>query len=160
MISEIYTSSTFGVEAYIIRVETHLESGFHKFSVVGLPDNTVKESRDRVRAAIKNSDLYFPDLKRISINLSPADIKKEGTGFDLPIAIGLLTETSQITLGKIKDYIFIGELSLDGKLRHIAGVLPIAIEARRKKFKGIILPAENAKEASVVENIDLSLIHI
>ncbi|MBM4157329.1 MAG: YifB family Mg chelatase-like AAA ATPase [Ignavibacteria bacterium] len=155
MISEIYTSSTFGVEAYIIRVETHLESGFHKFSVVGLPDNTVKESRDRVRVAIKNSDLYFPDLKRISINLSPADIKKEGTGFDLPIAIGLLTETSQITLGKIKDYIFIGELSLDGKLRHIAGVLPIAIEARRKKFKGIILPAENAKEASVVENIDI-----
>lgn len=156
MITEIFTAATFGVDAYIIRVETHLEKAMEpRFSIVGLPDNAVKESRERIPAAIKNSNLVFPALKRITINLSPADVKKEGAGFDLPVAIGIITESSQITPEKIKDYVFIGELSLDGKLRKVPGVLPIAIEAKARNFKGIILPKENAKEAAIVDGIEV-----
>lgn len=156
MITEIFSAATYGVDAYIIRVETHLEKAMEpRFSIVGLPDNAVKESRERIPAAIKNSNLVFPALKRITINLSPADIKKEGAGFDLPIAIGIIAESSQITPEKIKDYVFIGELSLDGKLRKVPGVLSIAIEAKAKNFKGIILPKENAKEAAIVDGIEV-----
>lgn len=156
MITEIFTAATYGIDAYVIRVETHLEKAMQPgFSIVGLPDNAVKESRDRIPAAIKNSNLVFPALKRITINLSPADIKKEGSGFDLPIAIGLIAESSQITPEKIKDYIFIGELSLDGRLRKVPGVLPIAIEAKARNFKGIILPKENAKEAAIVDGVEV-----
>ena len=155
MASEIFTSSTFGVDAYIIRVETHIENGAHAFTLVGLPDNAVKESRDRVSAALKNSNFFFPAIKRITINLAPADIKKEGSGFDLPIAIGIISETGQIVNDKITDYVFVGELSLDGKLRKVPGVLPITIEAKAKNFKGIILPAENANEAAIVEGIEV-----
>jgi len=155
MITEVFTATTFGVDAYIVRVETHIENGLHNFSVVGLPDNAVKESRDRVMAAIKNTGLFFPFVKRVTINLSPADIKKEGSGFDLPIAIGLICETNQVKPDKVKDYVFVGELSLDGRLRKIPGVLPIALEAKRKEYKGIILPVENAKEAAIVEGLDV-----
>ncbi|HEY5533658.1 MAG TPA: YifB family Mg chelatase-like AAA ATPase [Ignavibacteria bacterium] len=155
MITEVFTAATFGVDAYIVRVETHIDPGMHNFSVVGLPDNAVKESRDRVMAAIKNTGLFFPFVKRVTINLSPADIKKEGSGFDLPIAIGIICETNQVKPDKVKDYVFAGELSLDGRLRKIPGVLPIALEARRKEFKGIILPIENAKEAAIVEGLDV-----
>jgi magnesium chelatase family protein len=155
MITEVFTAATFGVDAYIVRVETHIDPGMHNFSVVGLPDNAVKESRDRVMAAIKNTGLFFPFVKRVTINLSPADIKKEGSGFDLPIAIGIICETNQVKPDKVKDYVFAGELSLDGKLRKIPGVLPIALEARRKEFKGIILPIGNAKEAAIVEGLDV-----
>jgi magnesium chelatase family protein len=155
MASEIFTSSTFGINAYVIRVETHIEKGQHVFTVVGLPDVAVKESRDRVSAALKNSDFFFPSLKKITINLSPADVKKEGSGFDLPIAIGIISETEQIVCETIADFIFIGELSLDGKLRKVPGVLPIALEAKAKNFKGIILPADNAKEAAIVDGIDV-----
>ncbi len=155
MITEVFTATTFGVDAYIVRVETHIDNGMHNFSVVGLPDSAVKESRDRVMAAIKNTGLFFPFVKRITINLSPADIKKEGSGFDLPIAIGLICETLQVKPDKVKDYIFAGELSLDGRLRKVPGILPIALEAKRKEFKGIILPVENAKEAAIVEGLDV-----
>ncbi|HEY5124159.1 MAG TPA: YifB family Mg chelatase-like AAA ATPase [Ignavibacteria bacterium] len=155
MITEVFTAATFGVDAYIVRVETHIDPGMHNFSVVGLPDNAVKESRDRVMAAIKNTGLFFPFVKRVTINLSPADIKKEGSGFDLPIAIGIICETNQVKPDKVKDYVFAGELSLDGRLRKIPGVLPIALEARRKEFKGIILPIGNAKEAAIVEGLDV-----
>lgn len=156
MITEVFTAATYGIDAYIVRVETHLEKAMQPgFSIVGLPDNAVKESRERIPAAIKNSNLVFPLLKRITINLSPADIKKEGAGFDLPISIGIIAESSQVTPEKIKDYVFLGELSLDGKLRKVPGVLPIAIEAKARNFKGIILPAENAKEAAIVEGIEV-----
>lgn len=155
MITEVFTATTFGVDAYIVRVETHIDNGMHNFSVVGLPDSAVKESRDRVMAAIKNTGLFFPFVKRITINLSPADIKKEGSGFDLPIAIGLICETLQVKPDKVKDYVFAGELSLDGRLRKVPGILPIALEAKRKEFKGIILPVENAKEAAIVEGLDV-----
>jgi len=156
MISEIFTSATFGVDAYIIRVETHLDgSAQTSFMVVGLPDNAVKESRDRVSAAIKNSGYQFPFNNRITINLSPADIKKEGSALDLPIAAALLTETGQIKPDKVKKYIILGELSLDGKLRSVSGALPIAIEAKKKNIEGIILPSVNADEAAFVEGVNI-----
>jgi magnesium chelatase family protein len=156
MISEIFTSATIGVDAYTIRVETHIENmNKGAFNVVGLPDNTVKESRDRVSAAIKNSGFVFPKSKKITINLSPADIKKEGSGLDLPIAIALLTETGQIEAYKVKNFIILGELSLDGKLRSVSGVLPIAIEASKHNFDGIILPSSNADEGAIVGGVNI-----
>jgi len=154
MISEIFTATTYGVDAFIVRVETHIDNALFTFAIVGLPDSTVKESKERVAAAIKNSLFHFP-VRRYTVNLSPADIKKEGSGFDLPIAIGIICETSQVSPSKVKDYIFIGELSLDGKLRPVTGVLPIAIEGKKNNFKGIILSVENAKEAAIVEGIDV-----
>lgn len=154
MISEIFTATTYGVDAFVVRVETHIDNSLFSFAIVGLPDSAVKESKERVAAAIKNSLFHFP-IRRYTVNLSPADIKKEGSGFDLPIAIGIICETSQVSPSRVKDYIFIGELSLDGKLRPVTGVLPIAIEGRKNNFKGIILPVENAKEAAIVEGIDV-----
>ncbi|CAN5568179.1 YifB family Mg chelatase-like AAA ATPase [soil metagenome] len=154
MISEVYSASTYGVDAYIIRVETHIESGLLNVAIVGLPDAAVKESRDRVAAAIKNSGLIFP-IRRYTINLAPADIKKAGSAFDLPIAVGIITELGQMLPEKLKDYVLIGELSLDGKLRPVPGVLSIAIEAKKENFKGIIVPVENAKEAAVVKGLDV-----
>lgn len=154
MITEVFSASTYGVDAYIIRDETHIESGLFSFAIVGLPDSAVKESKERVAAAIKNSMFHFP-LRRYTVNLAPADLRKGGSGFDLPMAIGILCETSQASPVKVKDYVFVGELSLDGKLRAVPGVLPIALEAKKNKFKGIILPLENAKEAAIVEDIDV-----
>jgi len=154
MITEVFTATTYGVDAFIVRVETHIERAVFSFAIVGLPDRAVKESKERVAAAIKNSLFHFP-VKRYTVNLAPADVKKEGSGFDLPIAIGIISETSQVSPSIVKDYVFIGELSLDGKLRPVNGVLPIAIEAKRNNFKGVILPVENAKEAAIVEGIDI-----
>ncbi len=154
MITEVFTASTYGVDAYIIRDETHIDKTLFAFAIVGLPDNAVKESKERVAAAIKNSMFHFP-IRRYTVNLAPADVKKEGSGFDLPIAIGILCETSQASPVKVKDYVFVGELSLDGKLRPVQGILPIALETKKNNFKGIILPAENAKEAAIVEGIDV-----
>lgn len=154
MITEVFTATTYGVDAFIVRVETHIERAVFSFAIVGLPDSAVKESKERVAAAIKNSLFHFP-VKRYTVNLAPADVKKEGSGFDLPIAIGIICETSQVSPSVVKDYIFIGELSLDGKLRPVNGVLPIALEAKKNKFKGLILPVENAKEAAIVEGINI-----
>jgi magnesium chelatase family protein len=154
MITEVFTASTYGVDAYIIREETHIEKGLYTFAIVGLPDSAVKESKERVAAAVKNSMFHFP-IRRYTVNLAPADVKKEGSGFDLPIAVGILCETSQVSPVKVKDYVFVGELSLDGKLRPVSGILPIALETKKNNFKGIILPVENAKEAAIVEEIDV-----
>ena len=154
MITEVFSAATFGVDAYIVRVETHVENGLFAFAIVGLPDSAVKESKERVAAAIKNNAYLFP-IKRYTINLAPADVRKEGSGFDLPIAIGILAELGQIIPDIINQYIFLGELSLDGKLRKVNGVLPIALEAKSKGFKGIILPVENAAEAAIVEGIEV-----
>lgn len=154
MVSEVLTASTYGVDAFIVRTETHIEPGVPMFSMVGLPDTAVKEARDRVAAAIKNSDFVYP-IKRYTINLAPADTRKEGTGFDLPIAIGILCETRQVIPDNIPDYVFIGELSLDGKLRRVSGVLPIAIETKRNGIRGIILPKDNAEEAGIVEGLEV-----
>jgi len=154
MLSKIFTSATYGIDAYIIEVETNVEKNVPNFTIVGLPDNAVKESKERVIAAIKNSGFDFPSRK-ITINLAPADIKKEGSSFDLSIAIGILSANELVSNTYLEDSIFLGELALDGKLRHVKGSLPISVEARKKGIKRIILPAESAKEASIVDDVEV-----
>jgi magnesium chelatase family protein len=154
MLSKILSSATYGIDAYLVEVETHVEKQIPGFIIVGLPDSAVKESRERVTAAIKNSGFEYP-LKKITVNLAPADIKKEGSSFDLPIAIGLLTAIGLIESNKINDTVFLGELSLDGKLRPVKGSLPITVEAKKKGIKRIILPSESSAEASIVDGIDV-----
>ena len=153
MLSTLLSSTTFGINAYIVKVETHIESaGFGYFNIVGLPDASVKESKDRVASAIKNCGFSLP-IRRTVVNLAPADIKKEGSGFDLPIALGILAAQNSELNEKVKNYIFVGELSLDGTLRPIKGILPMAIEAKNKSVAGFILPEQNAREAAIVNGI-------
>src|SRR5579872_933564 len=127
MLSHIFSSATVGINAYVIDIETNIENQIFQFNIVGLPDNAVRESRERVGAAIKNSGLSFPN-KRITVNLAPADIRKEGSAFDLPIAIGILAALEQVNTDRLNKFIILGELALDGALRSVHGVLPIAIE--------------------------------
>lgn len=152
MFSKVLSAAVLGIDAYIVEVETHLEGQLPHFAMVGLPEGAVRESKERVNAAIKNSDFRFP-LKRIIVNLAPADIKKEGSAFDLSIAIGILAAMGQVSQESLEDYVILGELSLDGSLRPIRGALPIAIAAKKAKKKGILLPAENAKEAAISHEI-------
>ncbi len=154
MLSQVLSSATYGINAHTVQVETNLEKGLQSFVVVGLPDNAVKESRERVIAAIKNSNIQLPHL-RITVNLAPADIKKEGSSYDLPIAIGILTATENIKSELLKDFIILGELALDGTLRPVHGILPVAVEAKKNNLRGIILPKENSKEAAMVEGIEV-----
>jgi magnesium chelatase family protein len=154
MFSKIFSSSTFGINAVIVEVETHFEKQLPSIIIVGLPDSAVRESKERVTAAIKNSGFEFP-LKKITINLAPADIKKEGSSFDLPIAIGVLSANGIIPIESVEKILFLGELSLDGSLRKIKGTLPIAVEAKKIGFEKIILPFESVKEASIVDGIDV-----
>jgi magnesium chelatase family protein len=154
MLSKILSSATYGIDAYLVEVETHVEKQIPGFIIVGLPDSAVKESRERVTAAIKNSGLDYP-LKKITVNLAPADIKKEGSSFDLPIAIGLISATGLIESDKLDDTVFLGELSLDGKLRPVKGALPITVESKKKGIKRIILPVESSAEASIVDEIEV-----
>ncbi len=154
MLSKVLSSAIYGIEAYIVDVEVDLSPGLFAFSTVGLPDTAVKESRDRVMAAIKNTGFDFPQ-KRVTVNLAPADVKKEGSSFDLPIAVGILNAGGFIKPDRIKEFIILGELSLDGRIKPIKGALPIAISAKANNINSIILPSENAKEAAVVESIDV-----
>ncbi len=149
MISKIYSAALMGIDAYLVEVETHIERGIPVFGIVGLPDSAVKESRDRVEAAIKNSGFRFSRQQRITVNLAPADIKKEGSSYDLPIAIGILTARGEVNAEAADRYLILGELALDGSLRPIHGALSIAIKAREAKFEGILLPQENAREAAM-----------
>lgn len=151
MVSKSYGSSVYGVNASTITVEVNVGQGT-KFWMVGLPDNAVKESAHRVDSAIKFSGYKMPRQK-VVVNLAPADVKKEGSSYDLPIAIGILKSSGQIEGKAVEDYIIMGELALDGALRPIKGVLPIAIEARKQEFKGVILPKINAPEAAIVNNL-------
>ena len=152
MLSKVLSSSVIGIEAHTVEVEVDISSrGLPHFSMVGLPDTAVKESRDRVRSALKNIGFNFP-LKQITVNLAPADLKKEGSAFDLPIAIGIITSEGLIDPEAIKGYIFTGELSLDGKIKPVRGALSMALLVRGLGLRGIILPAVNAPEAAVVEN--------
>jgi magnesium chelatase family protein len=154
MLVKTYGSAVYGVDAATITVETSVEQGM-KFFMVGLPDNAVKESQHRVETAIKHIGYKMP-RQRVVINLAPADIKKEGSSYDLTIAIGILAGSGQIDCEKnVEEYIIMGELSLDGGLQSIKGSLPIAIQARKEKFKGIILPKQNAREAAIVNNLDV-----
>jgi magnesium chelatase family protein len=154
MLSKIYSGATYGIDAYVVEVETHIDKNIPGFTIVGLPDNAVKESRERVNAAVKNSGITHKP-QRITVNLAPADIKKEGSSFDLPIAIGLLCSNEIIHEDLIQDTMLLGELALDGQLRSVKGVLPISAEARKKGFKRMILPEESAREASIVKGIDV-----
>ena len=154
MISRVLSAAVLGIDAYIVKVEAHLERGLPAFFTVGLPEGAVKESKERVGAAIKNSGYNFPS-RRITINLAPADIRKEGSAFDLPIAIGLLTAMGEIDNTLLDKFVILGELSLDGSLRSVKGVLPISVKAKKEDLVGIIVPKENAKEAAIVEGIDV-----
>lgn len=154
MFSKLYSSATLGINAYLVEVEAHFQRQVPAFTIVGLPDNAVKESRERVTAAIRNSGYEFP-IKRITINLAPADIKKEGSGFDLPIALSILSANEIIKKESLADSVFLGELSLDGRLRNIKGALSISAEAKQKGIRRIFLPIETANEASIVEGIEV-----
>ncbi len=158
MLVKSYSSSVHGVEAKTITVEVNaggnVVAGKSFYNLVGLPDNAVKEGFQRIESAIKNVGYKMMRLKLV-VNLAPADIKKEGSAYDLPIALGILAATKQIKNGMLGDYIIMGELALDGALRPIRGALPIAIQARKEGYKGIILPHQNAKEAAIVNELDV-----
>jgi magnesium chelatase family protein len=154
MLSRTLTCATYGIEAHLVEVETSVEGGQYHFGIVGLPDNTVRESRDRVVAAIKNSGFAFP-FRHLIVNLAPADIKKEGSSYDLPIALGILTASGQLESDVLEKFVIIGELMLDGTIRHVHGALPIAVEVKKRGKKGIVLPKDNAKEAAMIEGIDV-----
>jgi magnesium chelatase family protein len=143
----------YGVNAYLITIEVNVSKGT-KYYMVGLPDNAVKESQQRIEAAVKHLGHKMPRQK-IVINMAPADIRKEGAAYDLPIAMGIMAASGQLNPDLLNKYVIMGELSLDGGLRPIKGVLPIAIEARRQGYKGFILPKVNAKEAAIVNNLDV-----
>ncbi len=152
MLVKTYGSAVYGVDAITITVEVNVSQGI-KFFLVGLPDNAVKESHQRIAAALKNNGYRIPG-KEITINMAPADIRKEGSSYDLTLAMGILAASGQVTKPELtEEYVIMGELSLDGELRPIKGALPIAIKAQKEGFKGIILPAANAKEAAIVEGL-------
>ena len=153
MLAKVLSGTTLGIDAYLVEVEVDISRGLPAFSTVGLPDNAVKESKDRVRSAVKNSGYTFP-ARRITVNLAPADVKKEGTTFDLPVAAGILKAEGILADKKLTDYIIVGELSLDGSIRPVRGALSIAVCAGRLGKK-LILPVENAPEAALVEGLEV-----
>jgi magnesium chelatase family protein len=155
MLVKTYGSAVYGVEAITITVEVSVNNQGQNYYIVGLPDNAVKESLQRVESAIKSNHYFMPRTKLV-VNLAPADIRKTGTAFDLPIAIGTLGATDQLqNAEKLSEYVIMGELSLDGEIRPIKGALPIAIQARKENFKGLIVPMQNAKEAAMVNNLNV-----
>jgi magnesium chelatase family protein len=153
MLVKTFGSAVFGVNATTITVEVNLSSGVN-FILVGLPDNAVKESQKRIVAALKNCNLQYPKVE-ITVNMAPADIRKEGSSYDLTIALGILAASSQVRQDELEKYIIMGELSLDGGLQPIKGVLPIAIQAKEEGFKGFILPVQNAREAAIVAGLEV-----
>jgi len=154
VLARVRSATLSGVEAATIFVEVDVTSGLPSFTTVGLPDSTVRESRDRVRAAIRNAGLEFP-IERITVNLAPADLRKEGAAFDLPTAVGILCATGLIKPARLERALVVGELSLDASVRAIRGVLPVALHARREGFTPLLVPAANAAEAGVVAGIDV-----
>src|SRR5512136_1136163 len=154
MLARVLSSAVFGIDAYVVEVEVDIAQGLPAFATVGLPEGAVKESKDRVKAAVKNCGYDFP-VRRITVNLAPADIKKEGAAFDLPMAIGILAATEIVQKEKLDQYFILGELSLDGQVKPVKGTLPIAVAARDARVKGILLPRGNAREAAVVAGVDV-----
>ena len=153
MLAKVFSGATVGLSGVLIEVEVDIASqGLPAFNIVGLPDKAVEEAKERVRSAIKNSGADFPP-RRITVNLAPADLPKAGPSFDLPMAVGILIASEQLPKPDLSKSLFLGELSLDGSLRHTAGILPMALLAREKKFNSIFLPATNSEEASVVKNV-------
>ncbi|MDA9776011.1 YifB family Mg chelatase-like AAA ATPase [Flavobacteriales bacterium] len=153
MLVKTYGCAVFGIEATIVTVEVNISNGVN-FFLVGLPDSAVKESQQRIQAALKNNGYKIP-VKEITVNMAPADIRKEGSAYDMTIAMGILAASEQINPEKVSEYLIMGELSLDGSLQPLKGVLPIAIEARKHGLKGIILPKQNAREAAIVDGMDV-----
>lgn len=154
-VAKIYSAATVGLESYLVEVEVDIGAGLPSFTIVGLPDKAIDESKERIRAAIKNSGIFFPQ-HRLTVNLAPADVKKEGPSFDLPMAVGILLADEQI--GRAPEFdkaLYVGELSLDGKLRHINGVLPIVMFAVEQGFERIYIPTVNAGEAALVSGIEI-----
>jgi len=149
----VYSRAQVGVEAPLVTVEVHLSNGLPGLSIVGLPEAAVKESKDRVRGALLNANFDFP-ARRITINLAPADLPKDGGRFDLPIALGILAASGQIPSEILSKYEFLGELALGGELRHIRGVLPAAIQTRQAG-RQLVIPKQNAHEASLVDGFDI-----
>lgn len=155
MLANVKSVSVYGIEGYLVEVEIYVAKGeMPSTIIVGLPDTAVKESRDRVKAALNNSGYQFPG-KNVIINLAPADRKKEGPVFELPIAVGILAATSQLEIPDLSEYAIVGELSLDGKVRSVKGCLPMALKCREQGIKKMLLPSENAPEAAVVEGLDV-----
>ena len=153
MLKKVFGSAVFGVEATTITVEVNVDAGVG-YHLVGLPDNAIKESNFRIAAALQNNGYKIPG-KKIIINMSPADLRKEGSSYDLTLAIGILAATDQIQAENLEEYLIMGELSLDGNLQPIKGALPIAIKAKEEGYKGFILPIQNAKEAAIVNDLEV-----
>lgn len=153
MLVKTYGSTIVGINAITITIEVNIDIGI-AFFLVGLPDNAIKESHQRIEAALRNNGYKIPK-KKITINMAPADLRKEGSSYDLTLAIGILAASEQIESKNVGNYIIMGELSLDGSLQPIKGALPIAIEAKKKGFKGFILPEQNAREAAIVSGLEI-----
>lgn len=154
MLSIVQTISLMGLYGNLVEVQTDVSNGLPSFDIVGLPDITVKESKERIKSAIRNSNIKLVS-KKILINLAPADVKKEGSSYDLPIAVGILIAINVIKKSRIKDSIFIGELSLDGKVNKVTGVLPMCIEAKKLGINTVFVPKQNEKEASIVNGLKI-----
>ncbi|MBP7773378.1 MAG: ATP-binding protein, partial [Bacteroidia bacterium] len=153
MLVKTYGSAVYGIHATTITVEVNLGTGIN-FYLVGLPDSAVKESHKRIVAALRNCKFNNP-RHEITVNMAPADIRKEGSAYDLPIALGILAGSAQVNQERLGEYVIMGELSLDGGVQPIKGVLPIAIQAQKEGFKGVILPAANAREAAIVGGLEV-----
>jgi magnesium chelatase family protein len=153
MLVKTYGSAIYGVSAITITIEVSVEKGVN-FMLVGLPDNAVKESQQRIQSALNQCEHHIPQ-RRVVINMAPADIRKEGSAYDLPLAIGIIAADGQMRSDELEKYVIMGELGLDGTLRPVKGALPMAIEARKRKYKGIILPKDNAREAAIVNNLEV-----
>ena len=154
MIANVKTISLNGIDGNLVEVQTDITGGLPMFEIVGLPDASVRESKERIKSAIKNSKIEFPS-RRIIINLAPASSRKEGTSYDLPIAIGILAALEEVICENLENTIFIGELSLDGKINRVNGILPMCIEALNLGIKRVILPKANEREAAVVKNLEI-----
>ena len=155
MLAKVMSCAIVGLEGKVVEVEVDISQGMPSFSIVGLPDAAVRESRDRVHAAIKNCQLNFPANKRLTVNLAPADLRKEGPAYDLPIAIGILAATRQVWPDKLEDTLIVGELSLNGDVRHTKGILPMAALARQEGYTKIMVPAVNAEEGAMMPGVEV-----
>jgi len=154
MLARVLSSAILGINAYLIEVEVDIQHGLPAWITVGLPDTVVKESKERIRSAIKNCGYYFPTDK-ITVNLAPASQRKEGSAFDLPIALGILAASGQIKTEILKEYVFLGELSLDGRIKPVNGILPVALCVRKEGLKGLIVPKGNVAEAAIIPDIEV-----
>lgn len=154
MLARVWSASIVGIDAVKVGVEVDISGGLPGIVVLGLPDSAVQESKERVKATLKNAGFAFP-MRKIVINLTPADLRKEGPCFDLPISVGILAASEQVKADLLGDYLFLGEVSLDGSLRPVAGVLPIAATAKKMGIAGLVVPVDNAQEASVVQGLSV-----